>query len=643
MGIKQKASEFAKSIPWTVWASIGTWVFVIFAVCAWKYWTFQYRDMDLGYFTQAIWNTAHFRLFHFTIHPTLSLGDHAEWLLLPISAIFRLVPHPLTLLALQTLALAAGAIPLYFLAKRKLPADWAVGVAIAYLFLAVPANAALFEFHTLAFALPLILAAAEAYERKDLRRFLIFLGLSLLVREDVALVGLGFAAVAALERREKPWISWAAGLSLAVLAVDWLTIRHFALAGSYKFAVYYGWIRAATPLSFLKHLVAMPVIEFLVAMVMPFLLLPFLRPKWLLISLLPTLGIILQSSGGGVLATEMHYASLALPGLLLASLDGLETMLSGKTRLFPWAPLKGNDATVLGVVLGIAVAAQAWTIGPIPGISRALQATDLDTEAASELVSQIRPYSSVAASESFLPHLGSRPILYSLKYITLGVTQYSVAPYAPDPLPEYLAIDSNDALLAAVQYPSLGWTKAQYPDMPKRLRKLIIDGKYGIIWQRGHYALWQQGAGVGSIWPIISGGEASNDPTQAGSAKIHGLRMTRDCGPDALCLNLSLSLDKEPGEDLVVSLDFKDNGGKTVGNETRLLGDLLLPTHEWAVGEIKGFKFEALGEGIGAASSAEIKFFRPRGALVMGPLRTSSLLLLRPAEPGTIIEIRKNQ
>lgn len=641
MGIKQKAKEYADSVPKTVWTGVGAWVVVAFAVCAYKYWTFEYRDMDLAYFAQAIWNTAHFRLFHFTLHPTLTLGDHAEWILLPIAAVYRLLPNPLTLLGLQALALGSGAIPLYFLAARKLPERWAVGTAIAYLFLAVPANAALFEFHALAFALPLLLWTALAYEKRDLRLFLILLAVSLAVREDVAVVGVGFAAVAALDRRGWRWILGPACLSLAFLAFDWLVIRHFALAGSYKFSVYYGWLTAATPLSFLRHLTSIPVIEFLLGMLMPFLALPIIRPKWLLVSLLPTLGIVLMSSGGGALAIEMHYAVLALPGFLLASLDGLSTLLGGKTRLFPWAPLRGQDATVLGIVLGIAVAAQAWSLGPIPGLAASLRPVDSGATAARALTSKIPPYASVAASESLLPALADRPVLYSLKYMTLGVTQYSVEPYAPEPLPEYLAMDSGDALLAAVQYPTLAWTQAQYPDMPVRLRKILVDGGYGLVWQSGHYYLWQKGAGVGSVAAAISGGIASSAPTPDGPAEIHGLRETADCGQDRLCLLLSVSLDQATAKDLAVTLSFKDKDGKTLGTETRLLGDLYLPAHEWQAGEIKGVKLDVPAKGIGAATEAWVQVFAPEGALVMGPLRSSQLLMLRPQTDGAEIPITK--
>ena len=48
---------------------------------------------------------------------------------------------------------------------------------------------------------------------------------------------------------------------------------------------------------------------------------------------------------------------------------------------------------------------------------------------------------------------------------------------------------------------------------------------------------------------------------------------------------------------------------------------------------------ELLGRGLGRATKIEIQLFRPRGALVMGPLRTSKLLLAKPEAHGVEMEI----
>lgn len=629
-----------KEIPRPLWIAIILWTFLFTALGAYKLYNFQYRDFDLAYFTQVFWNTAQGRPFGLTIHPHLSLGDHAEWLILPLAAFFAIVPHPLTLLFLQALALALGAVPLYRLAERRLPRRWALGAAIGYLLLPFPANAVLFEFHLLPLALPLLLFAADAYDRRAFRSFIIFLVFALLAREDVSLAVLGFSAVALIEKRERRWPLTPLLLAAAALLLDWLVIKNFSVGGSYKFSVYYSWL-GENPLALFSQLVSLPALEFLIGLLLPFLLLPLLNPRWLLLSVLPALGIILTGSGGGLLALQMHYAVLVLPGILLASLEGLNTLLFWKSRLFPWAPLQGKDRGVLAIVLSIALAFGLWTIGPLQGIiGLAFTEKTPKAAAARELIRQIPTNATVAASDGLLTALAKRRKIYALKYIYLGKTQYGAADYSLSEPPDYLALDSDEALVGAVSYPTLAWTQPLYQNGPSRLRKLLAGGKYGLVWQKGPYSLWQKGAGAGSISPVTGGGEERAAPIQVGNAKVHSLKKISDCGAAELCLALTSSLDKEPREDLAVLIVFKNARGKTLASEMRLLGDQLLPTHEWQVGEVRRISWRFLGKWAGEAASAEITFFRPRGALVMGPLRTSQLRVLAPGGKGVEIAIQ---
>ena len=641
-----------RSFPRPLWYAASAWSILFFLIGIWKYHTLQYHDIDLAYFTQTVWNTAHGHLFQFTIHPTLSLGDHAEWILLPLALVYRLVPHALTLIFLQTIALAAAAFPLYRIAQRKLPAAWALGVGLAYFALAIPANAALFEFHALIFALPFLLFATDAYERNAYRPFLFWIILSLAVREDVALVVLAFFPLALLDRRNWRWVIPPAVLAIAVGALDILTIRTFAVGGAYKFSVYYAWLGnspgaalgtlLSSPLTVIAHLFSVTVWEFLLGLIMPVLFLPLLRPRYLLLAALPILGIILQSSGGGVLALQMHYATLALPGLLLASIAGLQTMLTNKTRFFPWGPLQGNDRRVFALILGIAIAAQAWWIGPLPGILRLpFTKTDNGVIAGREIVAKIPPSASVAASDTFLPVLANRPYLYSLKYIGLGKTQYAVADYALSEQPEYLLMDAQDALIAAIQYPSLGWTRDLAPTIPMRLRTLLTEGRYGVIAQQDRYTLWQRGTGTGSVAPVVSGGSTTNGAQQIGNAKVYGIEKEIGCGADELCLALTLSLDTDPKEDLALGLAIKDASGNILAQETRIIGDQLFPTHEWKTGEVHTLHIHTRGVSVKNAITASVSFFRARGILTMGPLRSSVLGVLRDGTAGTDVAIRK--
>ena len=87
--------------------------------------------LDLGYTDQAVWNTLHGRPFRFSTYldaafrldipiqdfrePDMLLGYHVEPILAAISLLYLLHDGPETLLWLQTVAIALGAIPVYLL------------------------------------------------------------------------------------------------------------------------------------------------------------------------------------------------------------------------------------------------------------------------------------------------------------------------------------------------------------------------------------------------------------------------------------------------------------------------------------------------------------------------------------------------
>ena len=98
------------------------------------------------------------------------LGDHSSLILIPLAPVFALAPHAITLLGLQTLALAAGAVPVWLLARRELPAG-PLPLACAALYLLQPALGYmnLFEFHPETLAVPFLLWGALEVRAGDLR------------------------------------------------------------------------------------------------------------------------------------------------------------------------------------------------------------------------------------------------------------------------------------------------------------------------------------------------------------------------------------------------------------------------------------------------------------------------------------------
>jgi uncharacterized membrane protein len=151
---------------------------------------YTYRTyIDLGVFDQAFYTTLHGRLFYETpdiiIIPSGSfLGTHFAPLLFLLLPIYALDPRPETLLLLNTVFIALGAIPIYLTAIYVLQRQ-RVSLALAAVYLLNPAIHSLniFDFHLEAF-LPFFLGMTYYFLlRGAWRRFLVFLGLSLITIE----------------------------------------------------------------------------------------------------------------------------------------------------------------------------------------------------------------------------------------------------------------------------------------------------------------------------------------------------------------------------------------------------------------------------------------------------------------------------
>ena len=160
-----------------------------------RYQTYHAYAFDLGNMDQAVWNTLHGHPFRFTnrgidwFGPPTRLGVHVEPILFLIAPLYLLHAGPETLILLQTIALALGGIPLLLLGLRRLPEVPLVATAFVGAYLTTPEilGEALWEFHGVTLATPLLLLALWALDARRYRWFAVGAVLAALCKEDVAL------------------------------------------------------------------------------------------------------------------------------------------------------------------------------------------------------------------------------------------------------------------------------------------------------------------------------------------------------------------------------------------------------------------------------------------------------------------------
>jgi uncharacterized membrane protein len=194
-----------------------------FSYLSWKlYYGYGYPPFDLSIFDQGLWLLTHFHAPFVTVMGRDLFGDHTSFVLLLFAPFYRLFPEPQGLLALQVLAIAGAAIPIYVLAQ-KLIRNTTIATLLVAAFLLNPAleQGNMQQFHPE--ALQVLIISVAIYAAIESRGVLlaVMVVLALMVKEDAALlvVPLGLWV---LWRRDRKWGLWiiAGAVAWAALALE---------------------------------------------------------------------------------------------------------------------------------------------------------------------------------------------------------------------------------------------------------------------------------------------------------------------------------------------------------------------------------------------------------------------------------------
>lgn len=435
-------------------------------LCALKYRHYLYLDIDLPMFTQAVAGIARGTLVS-SIRGMNWLGDHSSLVLFPLAAPFALAPHPLTLLALQAVAAALGAWPVWSLARRELGPGFAP-LALAGCYLLYPAlgYATLYEFHPEVLCGAALLATLACWRAGDLAWAALFAALTLLGKEDAALPIGALALVALADRRALPaparvrFALTFAVLALASLALSFGVLKPMLNRGEVEYGrMYAAW--GATPGEVVRALVAHPLRalaafvsdpagavagavkrEYHLHLLLPLLFVPLASPLTLAIAL-PTLATHFLSDRVAQHTIYYQYTAYVTPVVFTAA-------ILGARRVLAWRP--GLGAATLGVALLAATLAAGALYGPVFGrgllqTARSEQRTWPDgTDRAvaayrDRMLAALPARAAVVAGNEFLGRLATRPAAYAFLNTVSGVYTYSTKPYPMPPRVDALVAD----------------------------------------------------------------------------------------------------------------------------------------------------------------------------------------------------------
>jgi uncharacterized membrane protein len=399
-----------------LWAAIAAYAAGFSALSVLRHRAFETGRFDLGNMVQAVWSTAHghpLRITSLEGEQISRLAAHVDPVLLLWAPLWRLWPSPDLLVVTQAAAVALGAVPVWRLALRRLDSEWAaLGFALAYLLYPPTQWLTLNEFHPVALACPVLLAAIDALDDGRLRTGALWLVLAALTKEEVGLVVAGIGLWLALSEGRRR-----AGGLVALAGAAWTAIAVLVIVPAFNehgspFTGRYTEARDAFPNPWRLAQVAWDhgAWHYLVDLVLPLAGLSLLAPV-LALAAAPELALNVLSSAPTQSSIHFHYTAAEIPVLVAAAVFGAERLWSRRGA----ATLVVAVALVAGWRLG---AIPLWRF--VPG-GETLQANAAHVSEHDRIAAQalrlIPDDAVVSATNSLGAHLSARRRVLSFPYI----------------------------------------------------------------------------------------------------------------------------------------------------------------------------------------------------------------------------------
>ena len=301
-----------------VWLATASFAALFGALAILRHRAFGSGRFDLGNMTQAVWSTAHGDVLSVTdVHgeQVSRLGSHFDPILAALAPLWLLWPSPELLLVFQAVAVALGALPVFWLARAHLVWDRpAAALALAYLLYPPVQWLTVSDFHPVALACPLLLFGWWFLDQRRLLPFAACAAAAVATKEHVglAVAGMGIWYAIRYRLRTGTVIAAAAGLAAVVAAV--VVVPHYAAAGTSAFESRYD-----DPGLGDRDL------SYVAALLLPLGLLPLAAPL-ALVAAIPELALNVLSSTVTQTSVKTHYAATIVPPLLAATVYAVEQL-----------------------------------------------------------------------------------------------------------------------------------------------------------------------------------------------------------------------------------------------------------------------------------------------------------------------------
>jgi len=420
-------------------------VFLAGAVLIWT-WYFSVRSLNIHHalgtatydsalYDQGMWLVSQFDAPFVTLMGRNMFGDHTSFVLLLLVPLYWIAPGAWIMFTAQSAAIAAGAIPVFLYARRRLGSEWwALIAAGTYLLHPAVGWTNLENFHPDAFLGVFVGFAVYAALERKWRMYAVFVVLSLLVKEDVSLVIVPLGIWVAIRRDRRIGLLTVFG-SVAFMAVAMFVVMRslIGVPTLNTWRIPFGGVRGlidttiTNPTQLVEHLRSDGRPWYLVQMTAPFAWLFARLPDVALISALVMFTNIL-STFWYQYQIDYHYSLIAVPALAIGTVYAIGALRDRVVRIRGRSlGVRTRPLALGGLAAATLLTAYLWA--PMPWGRTPMFYGDTDNvhaTTARELFELIPDDAVVSANYRLTPHLAYRHEIYQFP------VPFRVLLYGPD-------------------------------------------------------------------------------------------------------------------------------------------------------------------------------------------------------------------
>ena len=429
---------------------------------------------DLGIFTEYVKQLAHLHAPIVNIHGTgfNLFGDHFQPIVGLIAPLFLIFPSAVTLLVVQAFLTAVSVIPVSRAAEARLGTAAGRMIGAAYGLSWGLAQMIDFDFHEIAFAVPLLACSLSALLRGRTRAAVLWALPLVFVKEDqgftVAALGL-VVMLSSVSRRGEPGSDrgeafWG-GLLLICWGIFWsalaiiVIIPHFNIAHVYPYWTDGGAVSPAghaAPGAVLSQLGASWLVKLrtILLILLPVGFLALGSPLGLIA--LPSLALRFVSTNNMYWGDGYHYNATVMPIVFLAAVDALSRIRGSDAKR--WVDL-GTRWVAPAVMLVLALA--ILPSFPLSGVWQPpTYQIGLHVQAEDAAMARVPAGTSVEATLTMVAPLAARDDTY-----WIGT--------AGNPAPRYIVFDSTNSGWSPAPADPLAFVEGRHPGI--RYQQIFLD------------------------------------------------------------------------------------------------------------------------------------------------------------------------